>query len=587
MTVSSVPKFFGFSVVSGNYTAPTSKADCEEAIGCYEGVRDKLAEKLANILGKSAPTDFPITDKNSFYQTICKDICDDSVESNIAYKFYVNQIVKKINELDSYIKEAQDILKTYTDNKLTRLQLLDTFCKKIEIEFSRYYSYDPEEDVFKVIEECSKKVDGSGEDNINYSKTQLKDNPTSYGDLRNDLVSTYLNNENKKTIECFNELNLLDRLKYIKLYYEITSNKKNKAGISDALFPNDNPDEAYPAVSVPKSTAYNKETYTTGQLELFYIGYLVDRDGPIGALCSFIEFKSVSLLKNIEIESLRIKAINAYLTYLSQASIYLNGRQKDTGVPRDTYGIVALICNGFARGIKQLVFTDDKGNKETHDYIVLQRDFPGNTNVPNGYHLSNTGYYILVRVDAGVSDKVNYHADSPFIAGRISDSNCGKQVYNITDPSTGEAFPGVRFFQGFTYTEGSTFDSRGSNDFLLAHINNNDNYGNHKAFLPKELDITTIDMKTIYGISNGHWEKNKSNMNGKDDTEKTDTYNRMITSWQDAIDNYTTNLNTALESINSDIDVWRSKMNTWDGLANKIRHRDYEIRQNLMSRALR
>ena len=61
----------------------------------------------------------------------------------------------------------------------------------------------------------------------------------------------------------------------------------------------------------------------------------------------------------------------------------------------------------------------------------------------------------------------------------------------------------------------------------------------------------------------------------------------MISSWQTAIDNYTSNLNTALESINSDIEVWRSKMDTWDALANKIRHRDYEIRQNLMSRALR
>lgn len=572
MTVSSVPKFFGFSVVSNGYTPPASKAACEEAIGDYEGVRNKLAEKLANIFGKSAPTDFPITNKNSFYQTICKDICNDSVESNIAYKFYVNQIVKKINELDSYIKEAQELLKTYTDNKLTRLQLLDTFCKKIEIEFSHYYSYDPEEDVFKVVEEENK--------GDNYSKTQLENEHSVYNSLRNDLVSTYLNNENKKTIECFNELNLLDRLKYIKLYYEITSNKKNKAGISDALFPNDNPDEAYPAVSVPKSTAYNKETYTTGQLELFYIGYLVDRDGPIGALCSFIEFKSLSLLKNIEIETLRIKAINAYLAYLNQASISLNGRDKNAGVPHATYGIVALVCCGFARGIRQLNI-----NGETHDYIVLQRDFPRageNTEVRNGYHFSKTGYYILVRVDAGVSDKVNYHADSPFIAGRISDSNCGMQVYNITDPSTGEAFPGVRFFQGFTYTEGSTFDSRGSNDFLLAHINNNGNYGDHEAFLPKELDITTIDMESLYGYSGNdiHW------TSSKDDKNK-ESHNRMINAWQTAIDNYKENLNTILESINSDVDVWRSKMNTWDGLANKIRHRDYEIRQNLMSRALR
>ena len=82
------------------------------------------------------------------------------------------------------------------------------------------------------------------------------------------------------------------------------------------------------------------------------------------------------------------------------------------------------------------------------------------------------------------------------------------------------------------------------------------------------------------GDDNIAWGKNKIDANKE-------SHSRMINAWQTAIDNYKENLNTILESINSDIDVWRSKMNTWDGLANKIRHRDYEIRQNLMSRALR
>lgn len=577
MTVSSVPKFFGFSVISDGYKLPDDKADCITLFGSngdYENLRKTLAEKLAEIFNPTNPTNpsFPIKG-SEFYKEICKDICDDSVESNIAYKFYVNQIVKKIDELDSYIKEAQELLKeeNYTDNKLTRLQLLDTFCKKIEIEFSHYYSYDPEEDVFKVIEEESSAPD--------YAGTQLQDldgekkDTYNYQDLRDDKVFADVkpgqergNKGNTKTIECFNELNLLDRLKYIKLYYDCNSGK------TDALFPNDKPEEAYPAVSVPKSTDYNKETYTTGQLELFYIGYLVDRDGPIGALCSFIEFKSLSLLKNIEIESLRIKAINAYLAYLTQASMSLNGRGKDAGVPEQTYGIVSLICGGFARGIRQLNI-----NEETHDYIVLQTDFPENTIGENGYHLSKTGYYILVRVDAGISDKVYHHADSPFIEDRIGEDNRGDQVNNIIkDPSTGEFFPRVSFFQGFTY---STFDSTGSNDFLLAHISDNEN---HKAFLPKELDITTINMESIYGYKGDDiaWNSSKTD-------ENKESHARMINAWQDAIDSYEGNLNTSLESINSDIDVWRSKMNTWDALANKIRHRDYEIRQNLMSRALR
>ena len=161
MTVSNITqRFFGFSIISDGYKLPDNKASCITQFGSngyYESVRDKLAGKLAEIFNNGQNITFPIED-SKFYTMICNDICDDSVESNIAYKFYLNQIVNKINELDGYIKDAQELLKeeNYTDNKLTRLQILDTFCKKIEIEFSHYYSYDPEEDVFKVIEEENK-----------------------------------------------------------------------------------------------------------------------------------------------------------------------------------------------------------------------------------------------------------------------------------------------------------------------------------------------------------------------------------------------------------------------------------------------
>jgi hypothetical protein len=293
MTVSATtPRFFGFSVISDSYTPPASKADCIVVFNDYTTLRTTLAKKLAAIFHKPVP-DFIKHSFEDFCNAIYGDICKDSDESNIAYKFYLNQIIKKIKELDSYIKEAQELLKeeNYADHKLTRLQLLDTFCKKIEVEFSRYYSYDPEEEVFELIEEERTAPD--------YAGTQLQDlddeKKDTYNDLRDDKVfadvkpgQTYdykKNNNPKKSIECFNELNLLDRLKYIKLYYDIekTIVDGRELGVSDALFPNDNPEEAYPAVSVPTNTAYNKETYTTGQLELFYIGYLIDRDGPIGA----------------------------------------------------------------------------------------------------------------------------------------------------------------------------------------------------------------------------------------------------------------------------------------------------------------
>lgn len=569
MTVSSVPKFFGFSIISDGYVQPTSKEQCNnlfKSSGYYETLKNKLTGKLANICGESAPTKYPLT----ITDFIKEDVCSDCDESNLACKFYGNQIIKKINELNSYITEAQGLLKNYTNNDLTRLQLLDTFCKKIEIEFSYHYAYDPEENVFKIIEEEKSAS--------NYAGTQLDGSHSSYDALRKDEVATYPGSSPaSKTVECFNELNLLDRLKYIKLYYDCNSGK------TDSLFPNSKKEEAYPAVKVPESTAYNKETYTTGQLELFYIGYLVDRDGPIGALCSFIEFKSVSLLKNIEIESMRIKALNGYLAYLNQAVTSLNGREDGGPVPKDTYGIVCLICSGFARNIKQL-----KINGVTSDYLVLQMDY-GTSTTSDGYHLSGTGYYILVKLDAGVSDHVTHHyGDSPYFSGRI-DNNLGA-VVTVEDPSsdsdkestdvTDKKFTGVTFYRGFKYSD---YDSTGTgkeknnNEFLIAKI---PNASNAKAFLPKELDITTIKVENIFGYDGSkiHW----SSTRGSDKIN----YNNMINSWQSALDNYITNVNTAIESINTDIEVWRSKMDTWDSLASKVRHRDYEIRQNLISRGL-
>lgn len=560
MTVSSVPKFFGFSIISDGYVQPTSKEECNNLFksrGYYEDLRNTLTKELADICGVSIPTKYPLT----ITDFIKEDVCSDCDESNIACKFYGNQIIKKINELNSYITEAQDLLKNYTNNDLTRLQLLDTFCKKIEIEFSYHYAYDPEEDVFKIIEEEK-------------SVSQLNGSHSSYDALRKDEVATYPgSNPVSKTVECFNELNLLDRLKYIKLYYSCNSKK------TDLLFPNSKKEEAYPAVKVPESKDYNKETYTTGQLELFYIGYLVDRDGPIGALCSFIEFKSVSLLKNIEIETMRIKALNGYLAYLNQAVTSLNGREKDAGIPKVTYGIVCLICSGFARNIKQLKIDD-----VTSDYLVLQRDYETKKTEEGGYHLSGTNYYILVKLDTGVSKHVTHHGDSPYIiednVNRINDNNLGTKV-EVKDPSSdsNEEFTGVTFYRGFKYSD---YDSTESNDneFLIAKIPDE---GNAQNFLPKELDITTVSAESIFGYNGGkiHW----SNSKGSSDTDKIN-YNNMINSWQSALDNYITNVNTAIESINADIEVWRSKMDTWDSLANKVRHRDYEIRQNLISRGL-
>ncbi len=540
----SVPRFFGYSIISNDYVSPTTKSEFEYLFGANSGYYEKLENDLTLKLCEIIEIDSLSELKN--------DICTDCEESNIVYKFYANQIIKKINELHEYRNEARELLTNYKDTNIGRLQILDTFCKKIEVEFAHHYAYDPEEEVFKIIEE--------GYNSTTYCVSQLEKSISKFDVLRNEDVACYPGKTSsvKKTLDCFNELNLLDRLKFIKLYYKCASGK------TDSLFPNEKKEESYPTVK--ESVVPNKETYFKAQLELFYIGYLIDRDGPLGALCSFIELKAVALLKNIELETMRLKALNGYLAYVNRALISLNGAAVGN-VPNDTYGIFTVICSGILRNIKQLTIGD-----VTSDYLVIQRDFTNedtvdengdplrvNTVNKDGFHLSATNYYILVKLQCGVSKAIDYAVDSPFFIKRTLtfDNGDGITVEDIT------------FYKRFKWTNQDnkkTYTFEDGENFLIAKTGS---YDEAKKFLPKELDINPITTASLYNGTSGDVEKQ-----------------RRTQSWQTAIQNHIENINIGIESINTDIEVWRSKMNTWDSLASKIRHRDYEIRQNLISRSL-
>lgn len=539
----SVPRFFGYSIISDDYVSPKTKNEFEYLFGANSGYYEKLENDLTLKLCEIIEIDSLSELKN--------DICTDCEESNIVYKFYANQIIKKINELHKYRNEARELLTNYQDTNLGRLQILDTFCKKIEVEFAHHYAYDPEEEVFKIIEE--------GYNSTTYCVSQLEKSISKFDDLRNEDVACYPGKTSsvKKTLDCFNELNLLDRLKFIKLYYKCSSGK------TDSLFPNEKKEESYPAVKESPNVVPNKETYFKAQLELFYIGYLIDRDGPLGALCSFVELKAVALLKNIELETMRLKALNGYLAYMNRALISLNSVEKGI-VPNDTYGICSVICSGILRNIKQLTI-----DGVTSDYLVIQRDFTNednlNVNTVNeeGYHLSATNYYILVKLQCGVSKAIDYAVDSPFFTDRTLGDDKKDNIITVTNCPEG-----MIFYKGFKWTDqyNNTYTFEDGENFLIAKTKN---YNQAKEFLPKELDINPIVFSSVYnGINN--------------DVEK----QRRTQSWQTTIQNYIENINIGIESINTDIEVWRTKMDTWDSLANKIRHRDYEIRQNLISRSL-
>ena len=163
-------------------------------------------------------------------------------------------------------------------------------------------------DVMSEFESCLKyNVDTKSWDksNCDINSTQFT-RPSSLDNLRGITIAVSNANDENDThkITCFSELNLLNRLRYIRYYYEIVL-----GGDTDyQVFPDDS-EKGYPCVPDIKSTTDTKATESMGGFELFYVGYLVDRDGSIDAYSSCLEAKSKAITDNIGLQSKHIEEI--------------------------------------------------------------------------------------------------------------------------------------------------------------------------------------------------------------------------------------------------------------------------------------
>ena len=215
----------------------------------YTTIRNNLYSQLYGIF-KQDPASIG---SNTFPLKIAdfiKDVCVDSDAANQAYKFYGCKIINQINRLQDYINQAavlKDELEACTTadaahEKVVRLQILFQWCEEITDEFSMHYIYDFAEDAWM-----------TEQDNYqNGQPTQFKpDFTNSFDNLHNKTVASASASTPTKTIEVFNELNLLDRLKYIKLYYDVN------AGKSKYVFPEGNESIGYPCEKTDKELMRN------------------------------------------------------------------------------------------------------------------------------------------------------------------------------------------------------------------------------------------------------------------------------------------------------------------------------------------
>lgn len=233
-------------------------------------------------------------------------------------------------------------------------------------------------------------------------------------------------------IALFDELPLLDKLKYITVYYKKIEPQEQTNPVSRYVFPED-AKIGFPCVQPKASTSPTDDTNEIGQLEMFYIGYLVDRDGPVNALASFMEVKTVAIKAQIVLLSYRVKALQYYTNLLNKGLEKLNESQAEEQdklqpIPVVSYNILRYLSANITRSLQYLkdadgnFLEDGEGNALTNPYLVIQYqgDKPGTgeggyeKNDPNApYHLTKNNFYVLIEAtEEGISSFLNWEPNS-------------------------------------------------------------------------------------------------------------------------------------------------------------------------------
>ena len=521
---------------AGSVTAAEDvKAHYTEIFNNHAKVQDNLLKQLNDIFKKSIPLD---KNRHVNFTDFIKDVCVDSDQANDAYKFYGRQIIEQINQLGDYILKARALLEQMTQEKnyiIDQLDILDGFSKEINKTFGFRYIYDLNEDVWKLYED----------DYTDVTHAQVQDNtPKSYDELRTMEVQAYSVQEyqkdpvfTKKTIEVFNELNLLDRLTYIKLYYDIADGK------TDAVFPNDK-------ISGIPSVKEATTTEVIAATEPFFMGYLIDRDGPVNAMSSFLEVKAAALLEKINLESQKIKALNTYLKFLNRALDILNANQSGADGSKDIRcrlpdaAMVALtfLCGGnmynlfeAQNGTKCLVIENDK---KAGEYILISAD--------------NAGMNFLLGDKGSVRGNCSTWIDKQDGVFYFMEWYNDKEKHPIVNKFSVEP--------AMYYTSTSEEEKFGPSGSDMRYKVKSEILGNTFA-LPPKLEVDPIDPKSVRRYSE-FW---------TDDQISTDT----ASSWQTAFQDKISFIEKTIETINTDIKVFRGKIDTLNTLSNTFRSRTH------------
>ena len=566
----------------GRFGLPEDKSDDYD----YGQYINTLFSEVNAILGKEKKEDYYKFDKlgtSGFYrsaqtisvtivtkdkngkettETITKRIDEICQEGFLAYRFYLKEISSRLQRIDAAIKKGQAALQAIgklgsnspeiiingqAHFYITELEIQDKFIHEELQEFLRYYRYNND----------TKQWDAVLAENYDSSQVKsilgegLYDMPL--GVLRNLKVkvihtdSQVPEEKKNKQLTAFYELTLLDRLRYIRLYYELII-----GGATDySIFPAES-DIGYPCLPDIESTSPTEDTKKLGALELFYLGYLIERDGPINAVASFFEVKVEALRNNISLMSKKIEALNVYLDFINRGMDLLNQSQ-NKGNARIPNGSILTLTYLCGQNMYNLFETED-GTK----CLVLER--------------ADKKGYILV--EANEDGKNFLIGNNAFDSGTaIGNGVCGIASY------INGLFPLMLDEEKYDGNEGWA-----TSKTILSSTENESGFKVKTTtisnfVLPTQIEVTSV----LPGSVQRYNEEKKPTVYDGTNSEDKDSWKNVVESWTTAFSNKTQYINTAIDTINTDVTVDRSKVDTFDSLASTFRSRAHDAYLNTVS----
>ena len=521
----------------------------KEQFEAHEKIQNQIFKDFQSIL--DLPDNYETIDSlgtNEFYRdtkTINGKKIDENccTEGYFSYRFYIKEIVTKLQNIEKYQNEVKKIFQnlnnlTGTDEQISnqahalidRLAMLDKFIYENIQDFQKYFISNND---IKQWEQIYINITASSIPSqlLDYNKY------TTLDDLRKTKIAyidSSLGQEPKADISSFNSLTLLDKLKFIRYYYKLILEKNEIFHI----FPND-AETGYPCLPNVESQEKTKATQELGALELFYIGYLIDRDGPINAVSSFFEVKTSALRSNIALMSEKISALNEYLSFINRAMDLLNQSQskaskdKKYRIPDGAWIALTYLCGQDMYNLFE--YKDKK-------YLVI----PYNND------------YFLVKADKdGMAFLLGEKADEGMSNGCLFVEQTKKLLYfredmaNKTDINKDKTY--YKIYTGNNNFSGNEYDKIPISDFKL----------------PTQLDVQTIIPGSVSKYESF--------------TQKDDITTEVVNSWTTAFSNKTQYINTAIDTINTDVTLDRSKIDTFDSLCSTFRNKAHEAYSNTAS----